>query len=98
MARLAAALWSLCVTAVLVTSATQGRCCCGPQLGRAVQCGNASRPSVRDHSPQPSQTSAEPGQGDSEMAAPAPPQALWPPGTGWRPCEPPLFCLESVCL
>lgn len=29
MARLAAALWSLCVTAVLVTSATQGRCCRG---------------------------------------------------------------------
>lgn len=31
MARLAAALWSLCVTAVLVASATQGRCC-GPRL------------------------------------------------------------------
>lgn len=29
MARLAAVLWSLCITAVLVTSATQGRCCWG---------------------------------------------------------------------
>lgn len=41
MARLAAVLWSLCVTAVLVTSATQGRCCWGhaptPRLGEQVE-------------------------------------------------------------
>lgn len=37
MARLAAALWSLCVTTVLVTSATQGRCWEG--LGLQTQMG-----------------------------------------------------------
>lgn len=35
MARLAAVLWSLCITAVLVTSATQGRCCRGRGGARA---------------------------------------------------------------
>lgn len=37
MARLAAALWSLCVTTILVTSATQGRCWEG--LGLQTQMG-----------------------------------------------------------
>lgn len=38
MARLAAALWSLCVTTVLVTSATQGKCVwAGEGLGLQTQ-------------------------------------------------------------
>lgn len=37
MARLAAVLWSLCVTAVLVTSATQGRCWLGVPWDRQAR-------------------------------------------------------------
>jgi hypothetical protein len=55
MARLAAVLWSLCVTAVLVTSATQGRCCGvqgGPTCaGAGWGDGGSPKLLVRSHSP-----------------------------------------------
>lgn len=61
MARLAAVLWSLCITAVLVTSATQGRCCWGKGGVLPLEGSGEGRkkPLVKNHSPLPTLGSGE---------------------------------------